>query len=158
MRKVALSILVAGLLAGCATEKSKQAAAPGAPDAASAEAALLNGPNGSLATRSVYYLFDTSVVQEADRPLVAAHGKYLSEHPEHSVRLEGNADERGSNEYNLALGQRRAEAVKTLLLAGGVKPGQITTESYGEEKPRLACHEETCWHENRRADLHYDAK
>ncbi len=169
MRKVALSILMAGLLAGCATEKPKEEAAPAAPQAPAAETAPaqpeapvaidpLNDPNSPLAKRSVYYPFDISVVQAADRPLIEAHAKYLSEHPEHSVRLEGNCDERGSNEYNLALGQRRADGVKKLLMAGGVKPSQITTVSSGEEKPKLTCHDEKCWRENRRTDLHYDAK
>lgn len=118
----------------------------------------LNDPNSPLAKRSVYYPFDVSVVQSEDRPLVAAHAKYLSEHPETHVRVEGNCDERGSTEYNLALGQRRADGVERLLMIGGAKAGQITTVSYGEEKPRLTCHAEKCWKENRRTDLDYGAK
>ncbi len=171
MKKVALSILMASLLAACASEKPKeQAAAPEASAPAPAAETTpaqpvapvavdpLNDPNSPLAKRSVYYPLDVSVVQAADRPLVEAHAKYLGEHSEHTVRLEGNCDERGSNEYNLALGQRRADGVKKLLLAGGAKPGQITTVSYGEEKPKATCHAEKCWQQNRRTDLDYDAK
>ncbi len=169
MRKVAFSILMASLLAACASEKPKETAAPkeapaqeAAPTPAQPEAAVavdpLNDPNSPLAKRSVYYPFDVSVVQAEDKPLVEAHAKYLSEHAERHVRLEGNCDERGSTEYNLALGQRRADGVKKLLLAGGAKASQISTVSYGEEKPRETCHEEKCWRENRRTDLDYEAK
>jgi peptidoglycan-associated lipoprotein len=172
MKKVALSILLASLLAACASEKPKEAqpaqAAPAAEQPAAApvetkEAAPmavdeLNNPNSPLAKRSVFYPFDVSVVQADDRPLVEAHAKYLSEHPDRHVRLEGNCDERGSTEYNLALGQRRADGVKKLLLIGGAKADQITTVSYGEEKPRMTCHAEKCWKENRRTDLDYNPK
>jgi peptidoglycan-associated lipoprotein len=116
----------------------------------------LNDPNSILAKRSTYYPFDVYVVQENDKPLVQAHAKYLSEHGNRKVRLEGNCDERGSNEYNLGLGQRRADGVKKMLLVGGAREGQIETVSYGEEKPRLPCHEEKCWKENRRTDLNYN--
>lgn len=165
MKKVAFSILMVSLLAACASEKPKEEPAQATPAAEApkseapkaAEVAVdpLNDPNSMLAKRSVYYPFDVSVVQSADRPLVQEHAKYLSEHPDHKVRLEGNCDERGSNEYNLALGQRRASGVKKLLLAGGVKASQIETVSNGEERPKLACHEEKCWQENRRTDLVY---
>jgi len=172
MKKVALSILMASLLAACASEKPKEqpqgapAAESAAPAAETQEMApadtmavdSLNDPNSPLAKRSVYYPFDVSVVQAADRPMVEAHAQYLSDHPDQHVRLEGNCDERGSNEYNLALGQRRADGVKKLLTAGGVKSSQIETVSYGEEKPRQTCHAEKCWKENRRTDLVYGAK
>jgi peptidoglycan-associated lipoprotein len=87
--------------------------------------------------------------------LVLAHAKYLNEHPDRKVRVEGNADERGSNEYNLALGQRRAEGVKKLLELGGAKASQIETASYGEEKPKAIGHDETSWSQNRRSDIKY---
>jgi peptidoglycan-associated lipoprotein len=99
-----------------------------------------------------------SVVQGADKPVIEAHAKYLSEHANLKVRLEGNCDERGSTEYNLALGQRRANGVKKLLLTGGVKSSQIETVSYGDRKPKLTCHEEKCWKENRRADFNYNVE
>lgn len=170
MKKIALSILMLGLLAACASEKPKDASTPGssAPETGqpAAEAVApksaepvavdpLNDPNSMLSKRSVYYPLDISVVQSADRALVQEHAKYLSAHPDVKVRLEGNCDERGSNEYNLALGQRRADGVKKLLRAGGVKASQIETVSNGEEKPKLSCHEERCWQENRRTDLVY---
>lgn len=168
MKNVALSILVLSMLAACASEKPKQeqkqeapppaAEAPqAAPQKAPEPVAIdpLDDPNSMLAKRSVYFPLDVSVVQSADRPLVAEHAKYLSAHPAVKVRVEGNCDERGSNEYNLALGQRRAEGVKKLLRAGGASADQIQTMSNGEEKPKLTCHAENCWHENRRADLVY---
>ncbi len=170
MKKVALSILMVSLLAACAGQKPKEApkqetpaAAAPAPAAVEEKAAPmapvavdpLNDPNSILAKRSTYYPFDVSVVQEADRPLVDAHAQYLAQHPDHSVRLEGNCDERGSAEYNLGLGQRRADGVKKLLLAGGAKANQIQTVSYGKEKPKATCHEERCWKENRRTDIVY---
>ena len=111
-----------------------------------------------LAKRSVYYLKDVDAVQEQDKRTVQAYAKYLAEHPNRSVRLEGHADERGSSEYNLALGQRRAEGVKKMLLVGGVKDGQIESVSYGEEKPMSTAHDETAWSQNRRTDLIYNVK
>ena len=117
----------------------------------------LNDPNSILAKRSVYYPFDVSVVQDSDKPIVAAHAKYLSQHANRKVRLEGNCDERGSDEYNLALGQRRADGVKEMLMMGGARGSQIETVSYGDEKPKSTCHEEKCWKENRRTDLNYNA-
>jgi peptidoglycan-associated lipoprotein len=113
----------------------------------------INDPMLSL--RSVYYPLDVSVVQPGDRMLVDAHAHYLSAHPEKRVRLEGNCDERGSNEYNLALGQRRSDGVKRLLMTSGVVPSQIDSISNGEEQPRLTCHNESCWKENRRTDIFY---
>lgn len=168
MKKVALSILMLGILTACASEtpkeeKQQEAPAPAAeapqpiPQNAPEPVAVdpLNDPNGILAKRSVYFPLDISVVQGADRPLVEAHAKYLAAHPGTKVRVEGNCDERGSNEYNLALGQRRAEGVKKLLRAGGAGNAQVETVSNGEEKPKLSCHAEKCWQENRRADMIY---
>ena len=170
MKKLVISIVLVNLLAACASEKPKapEAAAPvpppvvtaPAPEAAPAPAPVvevdsLNDPASILAKRSVYYPFDVSAVQDADKPIVVAHAKYLSEHPDRNVRVEGNADERGSNEYNLALGQRRADGVKQMLVLGGAKASQIETVSYGEEKPRCTDHNEACWKQNRRSDIKY---
>jgi peptidoglycan-associated lipoprotein len=115
----------------------------------------LNDPANILANRSVYFPFDVSAVQEADKPIVLAHAKYLGEHPNRKVRVEGNCDERGSNEYNLALGQRRADSVKKMLVLGGANASQIDTVSYGEEKARCTDHNEGCWKQNRRGDIKY---
>ena len=170
MRNVALSILMMGMLAACATEKPKEETKPETPAAPAAEAPAqpvpqvapekvavdpLNDPNSPLYKRSVYYPVDVAVVQREDRPVVDAHAQYLSTHPGAKVRLEGNCDERGSNEYNLALGQRRADGVKKLLQSGGASASQIESVSNGEEKPKMTCHAEKCWQENRRTDLVY---
>jgi peptidoglycan-associated lipoprotein len=175
MKKLIVSVLLANLLVACASQKKPEPAptpepvaaapAPVAPAPVAAEATPvttavvnvdpLNDPSSILAKRSVYYPFDVSVVQDADKPVVQAHAKYLSEHADRSVRLEGNADERGSNEYNLALGQRRADGVKKMLVLGGAKESQITTASYGEEKPKATGHDEASWAQNRRTDIKY---
>jgi peptidoglycan-associated lipoprotein len=115
----------------------------------------LSDPNSLLAKRSVFYAVDVYTVADADKPLVQAHAKYLSEHPDRRLRLEGNSDEQGSNEYNLALGQRRADAVKKMLLLGGAKDNQVEAFSYGEEKPKAEGHDETSWSQNRRTDFNY---
>jgi len=170
MKKLVIGVVLVNLLAACASEKPKEpevvAPAPApvmaAPEPVPApapepvvEVDPLNDPSNILAKRSVYFPFDVSAVQEADKPLIEAHAKYLSEHADRKVRLEGNADERGSNEYNLALGQRRAESVKKMMVLGGAMPGQIETISYGEEKPLCTDHNEACWSQNRRTDIKY---
>ena len=163
MKKIVISIVLLNLLAACASNKpADTAAAPAAatPSTRSVDAGAtmsdpLNDPNSMLAKRSVYYPFDVSAVQDADKPVVQAHAKYLSEHANRKTRLEGNADERGSNEYNLALGQRRADGVKKMLVLGGAKAGQLESVSYGEEKPKAAGHDEASWSQNRRTDLNY---
>ena len=101
----------------------------------------------------MYFPFDVDAVQEADRATVQAHGEYLGKNKNAKVRVEGNADERGSSEYNLALGQRRANNVKKMLILSGAKASQIETISFGEEKPRCTDHNEACWSQNRRADI-----
>jgi len=118
----------------------------------------LSDPNSLLAKRSVYYATDTDTISDQYKQIVQAHAEYLAEHPGMTVRLEGNTDERGSSEYNLALGQRRADGVKKMMLMGGVKEGQIESVSYGEEKPKGRTHDETSWSENRRTDLNYQSK
>lgn len=167
MKKLIMSTLLVSLLAACATEKPVETApAPEpvttAPEPVEERAAApapvvdeLDDPSSILAKRSTYYPFDVSAVQEADKPLVEAHARYLSAHPDRRVRLEGNCDERGSNEYNIGLGQRRADGVRRMLVLGGAKDSQITTVSYGEEKSRCTDHNEACWKQNRRTDLNY---
>lgn len=170
MKKLIISVVLVNLLAACASQKPKEtitvapdpvpAAKVEAPAAAPAEPARvavdpLDDPANILAKRSVYYPFDVAAVQDADKPIVQAHAKYLSEHPNRKVRLEGNCDERGSNEYNLGLGQRRADGVKKMLELGGAKEGQLDAISYGEEKPRASGHNEASWSQNRRTDLNY---
>ena len=162
MKKLIISIVLVNLLAACASQKPKETAAapeaapaPATAKAASAAVDALNDPSSILAKRSTYYPFDVSVVQDADKPVVQAHAKYLADHGGRKVRLEGNCDERGSNEYNLGLGQRRADGVKKMLELGGAKKGQLESVSYGEEKPKAAGHDEASWAQNRRTDLNY---
>lgn len=166
MKKLIIGIVLVNLLAACASEKPKEpvVAEPvpvvAAPEPAPAPAPVvetdpLDDSGSILAKRSVYYPFDVSAVQDADKPAVQAHAKYLNEHPSRTVRLEGHADERGSNEYNLALGQRRADSVKKMLILGGAQSSQIGTASYGEEKPAASGHDESFWSQNRRTDIKY---
>ncbi len=167
MNKLVISIVLVNLLAACASEKPKEAApapapapkaeTPKAAPVAPAKVAVdpLDDPASILAKRSVYYPFDVAAVQDADKPVVQAHARYLGEHPGRKVRLEGNCDERGSNEYNLGLGQRRADGVNKMLVLGGAKESQLESVSYGEEKPRASGHDEASWSQNRRTDLNY---
>jgi peptidoglycan-associated lipoprotein len=115
----------------------------------------LNDPASALSKRSVHFPFDVDTVQEADKSTIKAHGAYLAAHSDKKVRVEGNTDERGSSEYNLALGQHRANNTKKALILSGAKSEQIESISYGEEKPLAAGHDEASWSQNRRADINY---
>jgi len=115
----------------------------------------LNDPSSPLAKRSIYFEFDSFVVKPEYQSVVEVHGKYLVANASRRVTVEGHADERGSREYNLALGQKRAEAVKSRLRLIGVAETQIETVSLGEEKPRATGQDEATWAENRRVDLNY---
>jgi len=115
----------------------------------------LNDPKGILAKRSVYFEFDRSSINESDVAVVEAHGRYLVDHSARAVRIEGNCDERGGREYNLALGQRRADSVRDRLKVLGVSAARVETISLGKEKPRNSGHNEAAWAENRRADIVY---
>jgi len=103
----------------------------------------------------VYFDFDSNVVKDEYRPLIQAHARYMVDHADTHIRIEGNCDERGSREYNLALGQRRAEAVKKIMTVLGVSDNRIETISFGEEKPVALGHDEASWAKNRRADIKY---
>ena len=167
MKKLVISIVLLNLLAACASEKPKEiAAAPSNPVAAEAPVSSaastaqtavdpLNDPSNILSKHSVYYPLDVAEVQDADKPVVQAHAKYLSTHASRNARLEGNCDERGSNEYNLALGQRRADGVKKMLELGGAQSAQLNSVSYGEEKAVAMGHDEAAWAQNRRTDINY---
>lgn len=108
--------------------------------------------------RSFYFGFDDYAVKSEDRPLVERHGKYLVGHQTVAIRIEGNTDERGSAEYNLALGQKRAQAVLASLKIYGVKDSQMEATSWGKERPKATGHDETAWAQNRRVDLTYPAR
>ncbi len=115
----------------------------------------LKDPRNILSKRSVYFDFDSNVVKDEFRGLIQAHARYIGDHRGAKVRIEGNCDERGSREYNLALGQRRAEAVKKVMTVLGAPDASIETTSYGEEKPVAPGHDEAAWAQNRRADIRY---
>jgi peptidoglycan-associated lipoprotein len=101
----------------------------------------------------VYFDFDRSDITPAARTALEQNGKWLMGRGNVQVRIEGYCDERGTNEYNLALGERRAEAVKRVLVAMGVPASSLSTISYGEEQPVCRDHQESCWQKNRRAHL-----
>jgi peptidoglycan-associated lipoprotein len=112
-------------------------------------------PAGPLSKRSVYFDFDSFVVKDEYRPVLEAHAGYLMSKRDARVILQGNADERGSREYNLALGQKRAEAVRKVLAVLGVNEAQMEAISFGEEKPRNEADTEAAYAENRRTDVVY---
>jgi len=115
----------------------------------------INDPKNVLSQKVIYFAFDSNTVPDSDVELVKHHGKYLSFNPNASVRLEGHADERGTREYNVALAERRAEAVKQLMLYEGAGNNQITVISYGEEKPVSFGHDEESMSLNRRVEIVY---
>jgi peptidoglycan-associated lipoprotein len=115
----------------------------------------LRDPRNILSKRSVFFDFDSYAVKDDFRPLIDAHGKYLQGNRQARMTIQGNCDERGSREYNIALGQRRADAVKRMMLLDGATDQQIETVSFGKEKPRNSGHDEGAWAENRRDDIVY---
>ncbi|MFZ2266398.1 MAG: peptidoglycan-associated lipoprotein Pal [Azonexus sp.] len=117
----------------------------------------LTDPKSVLAKRSIYFDLDKYEVRDEYKDLVAAHAKYLVANRGFKVLLQGNTDERGSREYNLSLGQKRADAVKRSLTLLGAREDQVESVSLGEEKPKNAGHDDSAWTENRRADILYKA-
>lgn len=177
-RRIAVLMLLVGCLglAACATHKPKPSAeqqqsssengaganASGAEGGANASGGPFGNQNsvagpqqGMLAKRTIYFDFDSAVIKGDGTDIVAAHAKYLSDHPDARVRLEGNTDERGSPEYNIGLGMRRAQAVRQALLLQGASAAQITVVSYGAEHPVDPAHNEDAWSKNRRVDIVY---
>jgi peptidoglycan-associated lipoprotein len=125
------------------------------PSVASPLAAYLDPNNPVSQQRSVYFAFDDASYRAQDKAVVELQGRYLAQHPDVHVTVSGNTDERGGSEYNLALGQRRAQSVKTSLGLLGVKDAQVEAVSYGKEKPKATGHDEAAWQQNRRADFIY---
>ena len=184
---VLAAVLLLGLLAGCSSNPvPEQSAAtveertPGAatsakppapPPPASSSATTtpvpppqviganpLKDPANILSKRSIYYDLDSDAVKEEFRPLVQAHAKYLVDNRNARMLIQGNCDERGSREYNLALGQKRADAAKKALLLLGAKDAQIEAVSLGEEKPKALGKDEAASAENRRDDMLYNGE
>lgn len=183
LRNLLTALALATMLAGCSGRDTvrpdadaEAAAAQAAAEAeaarlaAEAEAARLAGasdvtgtmrvdplddPRGPLSRRVINFDFDRSDIRPEYLDLLAAHARYLVENPGVRLRLEGHADERGSREYNIGLGDRRAQAVRRILSFQGVGANQITTVSYGEERPIADGHDEQSWATNRRVELVY---
>jgi len=172
MKQVSFAVLAITVgLWGCATSdapKDTTAATPSAsPSSSSSQTAgrsggvqagtpvapVRAGADSPDLKRSVYYEFDKYDVKPEYRALVETHARWLKANPQARITIEGNTDEHGSREYNVALGQRRAESVTKMLVLMGARPEQIEAVSFGKEKPRVDGHDEKAWAENRRADF-----
>ncbi len=116
---------------------------------------MLDEPGSPLGNRTIYFDFDSAKISDESLALLETHGNFVAGNGDVSVRLEGHTDERGSREYNIALGDRRAQSVRRVLLFQGASVDQLDTVSYGEEKPALLGHDETAWGKNRRVELVY---
>jgi peptidoglycan-associated lipoprotein len=157
-----ISVSVLALLSACSSTKLDNTASDASPKAVSSVAPVVAdhlNPNSLISTqRSVYFDFDKFVVKSEYNALIERQGKYLAANPTLAIRAEGNADERGGREYNLALGQKRAEAVVRALKVYGVSDKQVEPVSFGSEKPKAQGHTEEAWAQNRRVDLAYPSK
>ena len=116
---------------------------------------MLEQTEGALANRTIYFEFDSAKLSSESIQILETHGNFIAGNGEVSVRLEGHADERGSREYNIALGDRRAQSVRRVLLFQGASVDQVETVSYGEEQPLMSGHTEEAWSKNRRVELIY---
>ena len=171
MKKLALPIILSALLAACSSTGPEATGAKvedrtggagvttvtaGSPSGSGI--AALTDPNNILSKRSVFFDFDSFVIKSEAKPLVEAHARFLVQNPQMKMLIQGNTDERGSREYNLALGQKRADAVKQALLLLGAKETQLESVSLGEEKPRCEEASEACFAQNRRGDMLYSGE
>ena len=174
-RHVIPALLITSVLAACSSTPVAQSEAPALQPSATAQSSARPPAPSSVAVapvsasppthldpnsllgreHSVYFDFDDAIVQREYMPIVERHAQYLLQHPSLSVAVQGNTDEGGGSEYNLALGQRRAQAVKTAMQLLGVKETQVEAVSFGEEKPAVSDHDEAAWRQNRRADIAY---
>ena len=166
MKKIVSVIAASLILSACASTSGKGGSAQSGSQAAMAnetQAKALSQAEidtqklaeqlQALKSQSVYFDLDRSNVKPEYSKVVSQQAQFIKSHGSDTVTLAGNCDERGSGEYNLALGEKRADAVRKELELSGVAAGQIRTVSFGEEKPRATCHEEKCWKENRRVDF-----
>lgn len=165
---IVLLVSMFGLMAGCSSTAKEDATAKTESSATSSDMTkgadvggagsateMQNGQADALSKRVIYFEFDSSDVTSQARDVISAHAQNLSQNPKLSVVLEGHADERGTREYNIALGERRAKAVKQLLVVQGVQDSQIQVISFGEERPAAVGHDESAWSLNRRVELLY---
>jgi peptidoglycan-associated lipoprotein len=171
MNKLLIPALLSALILGCSTTPLPEDGTGGAPvetrggstvtqvNAGDLDASglprVLTDPKSKLSQRSIFFDLDRYEIKSDYQDLVAAHAKFLADNQGFKVLIQGNTDERGSREYNLALGQKRAEAVKRRLSLLGVSDQQVEAISFGEEKPRTSTRDEAAWAENRRADIIY---
>ena len=172
LKSLALIVSAAAMLSACSTPvklkdtpvvdaSTGSKTAPAATDPRSVNSVdtasqdALDDPKGVLAKRSVYFDFDSYIVRDADKSVVSNHAEYLNKNKARKVLIQGNTDERGGAEYNLALGQKRAEAVRKSMSALGVSESQMEAVSLGKEKPKATGSNEEAWTENRRADIVY---
>jgi len=179
MKKFLIAAAMVAVLAGCSTQPSAPvddqstaaAAAAGTKSGATTSGTTTSGlsgastgtgnmdalkdPNSVLSKRSVYFEYDSFVVEDKYKAQIEAHAKYLANNKNAKITLQGHTDERGSREYNIALGQKRAEAVKRVMTLMGAQDVVIETISYGKEKPKREGHDEAAWAENRRVDIVY---
>ena len=161
--RIGFAVAMVGALAACHSgvkldEGANKGAIGTQPDANAVQQVNvdpLNDPNSPLAKRSIYFDFDSYAVRDDYQPLLQQHAQYLKSHPDRHVLIQGNTDERGTSEYNLALGQKRAEAVRRSMSLLGVADTQMEAVSLGKEKPQATGHDESSWAQNRRADLAY---
>jgi peptidoglycan-associated lipoprotein len=169
MKKLILPALLALTLTACSSTGPETAGASvedrgagvttvTAGSASGSGIAALTDPNNILSKRSVFFDFDSYVIKPDARPLVEAHARFLVQNPQMRMLIQGNTDERGSREYNLALGQKRADVVKQALMLLGAQEAQIESVSLGEEKPRCEDRTEACYGENRRGDMLYSGE
>ena len=183
-RNLWIAAVLVAILAGCASTPDEQEAAgvedrkPGAKPPTGAQSqpvqqppvsgvdltgkpggrSVLTDPNSPLSKRSIYFDYDRYDVKDEFRPLVEQHARYLRENQQMKVLIQGNTDERGSREYNLALGQRRSEAIKRMMMLMGAREDQIEAVSLGEEKPKAQGSTEEAWAQNRRGDILYSGE
>ena len=177
MKRYLLAMMMMALLAACSSTPTKEQDGAAVEDRSGAQQPVkpstatgptttplapksvsgnpLKDPSNILSKRSVYFEFDSNIVKDEFKPLVSAHARYLQQNRGIKMTVQGHADDRGSREYNLALGQRRADAVRQMMQLLGAQNDQIETVSFGEEKPRATGNDEKSWSENRRADLAY---
>jgi len=143
---------------GTEGEQASGAQAHGAQAGSPFQGHVLDDPNSLLSQRVIYFDFDSTSLRYADRPVIQAHAEYMAAHAYASISLDGHADERGTREYNIALGERRAKAVRQLLLFQGAASGQLETVSFGEERPLADGHDEGSWQQNRRVEINYKTR
>lgn len=166
MKKLILPALLALTLAACSSTGPENAGALGqnggagvatvtAGSASGSGIAALTDPNNILSKRSVFFDFDSFVIKQEARALIEAHARFLVQNPQMNMLVQGNTDERGSREYNLALGQKRAEAVRRALTLVGASDAQVEAVSFGEEKPAVAGSSEDAYAKNRRVEIRY---